>query len=212
MTNANEHNYFDEHLGVIAALEENYTHAEEDFHMIQAIHDVYDHMKDLCRQKEVQASEIIHNLSVERDEIAKQAQYPRGETEHRDAVMGLNRDIQVAKTDVLSLESQLRALQEQSDEIKVQLDEIRAAWDALVREEKKEPQLRNLISLYINITKITWDLRTLSSQSVIKGTIDCPDRGILEDVCVDVASSSVSEQAMFHAVNDLWSKLESGAV
>lgn len=210
MADAHQQNYFGEHLGVISALEENYTQAEEDFHMIQAIHDVYDHMKDLCRQKEMQASEIIQQLSEERDEMAKQAQYPRGETEHHETVTMLNKDIQAVKTDVSSLESQLRALEEQSDDIKVKLGEVQAMWDALVRGEKKEPQLRNLISLYINITKVTWDLKTISSDSLIKGTIDNPDRGILEDFCVDIVSSRVSKQAKFQQVNDLWLRLESG--
>lgn len=207
MTNRNEHNYFDEHLGVIAALEENYTHAEEDFHMIQAIHDVYDHMKDLCRQKELQASEIIHNLTEERDEMAKQAVYPRGETEHKDTILGLTQDIHATKTDVSSLESQLHALEDQSHEIQTQLDRLQDMWDALVREEKREPQLRNLISLYINITKVTWDLHTLSSSSIIKGTIDNPDRGILEDIAIDVDASHASQDARFRAVNDLWDRL-----
>lgn len=209
MDNGHQHNYFDEHLGVISALEENYTQAEEDFQMIQAIHDVYDHMKDLCRQKELQASEIIQKMSEERDEMAKQAQYPRGETEHQETVMGLSRDLHAAKTEVSSLESQLRALEEQSKDIKVKLDEIQAMWNALVQGEKREPQLRNMISLYINLTKVTWDLKTISSDSMIKGTIDNPDRGILEDVFIDVASTRVSKQAMFHAVNDLWKRLES---
>lgn len=208
MANAHGQNYFDEHLGVISALEENYTHAEEDFHMIQAIHDVYDHMKDLCRQKEIQASEIIQQLSEERNEAAKQARYPRGETEHHDAVVMLNRDLQAVKTDVSSLESQLNALEEQSQDIQVKLGEVQAMWDALVRGEKREPQLRNLISLYINITKVTWDLKSISSDNIIKGTIDNPDQGILEDICVDVVSTRVSKQAKFRAVNDLWQRLE----
>ena len=58
---ASNHDVFEEHVGVIAALKENYT-GTDDGMVIQAIHDVYDHIKDLRIQREGHVKDIIRGV------------------------------------------------------------------------------------------------------------------------------------------------------
>jgi len=194
--------YFAEHLGVISALEENFQHAEEDFASLQAIHDVYDTLQDLCKQKEHNVRDIIRGLVEECTHAQQEATYPKDEREHADLVQRYETDIKACSTDVYSMESQLRALQEQEVDIDTKMKELVAYWNALTEQEKVEPRLRHILSLYINVTKITWNLGTLNDERV-KGTIDIPDAGVLEDV---LAGDD------FDSVNALWETLGQATV
>ena len=42
---------FEEHVGVIEALKDTYTSAEDDVQVIQAIHDAYDQVKEVVSQE-----------------------------------------------------------------------------------------------------------------------------------------------------------------
>ena len=50
---------FEEHLVVIEALKESYEDGQEDAQGIQALHDVYEHIKDLVKQREHDTRELI---------------------------------------------------------------------------------------------------------------------------------------------------------
>jgi DNA repair exonuclease SbcCD ATPase subunit len=189
--------YFTEHLGVINALEENYQNAEEDFQSIQAIHDVYDHMKDLCKQKEYSAREIINGLVEQCEQAQGCATYPKDDEEHSSLVKRYEGEINETSSHVHSMESQLRALEEQEVEVEKKMRQLVETWNRLAEWEQREPQLRQLLSLYIHVTKITWNLGTLND-NLVRGTIDNPDAGVFEDI---VAGDD------FDAVSATWNKL-----
>ena len=211
----NQQHYFQEHLGVISALEENFSRPveeQEDFHMIQAIYDAYDHMKDVMGQKEANVRDIVRQLQLEQEELRRSVAYPREEGEHGRVMERLQREKDVSVSEVGGLEAQLDALEEERRCVGERVLQLEAAWERVSgMMEREEPRLRNLISLYINVTKITWDLSTLCSSHnddsgvsrMVKGTIDNPEAGVLEDVVV--VPSKVGDS--FDAVNDVWMKM-----
>ena len=95
------------------------------------------------------------------------------------------------------MESQIKALEQQEQEIDARMKELVAFWNELMVKESAEPRLRNLIALYVNVTGITWDLKTLGSERV-RGRIDVPDAGMLEDFDCD---------GDFDGVNAVWQTL-----
>jgi hypothetical protein len=208
-----QQHYFQEHLGVISALEENFSRPveeQEDFHMIQAIYDAYDHMKDVMGQKEANVRDIVRQLQLEQEELRRSVAYPREEGEHGRVMERLQREKDVSVSEVGGLEAQLDALEEERRCVGERVLQLEAAWERVAgMMEREEPRLRNLISLYINVTKITWDLSTLSRNDdtggsmMIKGTIDNPEAGVLEDVVV--VPNKVGDS--FDAVNDVWMKM-----
>jgi polyhydroxyalkanoate synthesis regulator phasin len=189
--------YFAEHLGVISALEENFTAADDDFASLQAIHDIYDTLVDTARQKESHAKHLVAGLVKECEEREREARYPRPEQEHADLVGSMRGKVNAASTQVYSMESQIEALEQQEQEIGARMNELVAVWNELMEKERVEPRLRNLIALYVNVTGITWDLKTVGGERV-KGRIDVPDAGVLEDVACD---------GDFDGVNAIWERL-----
>jgi len=179
--------YFTEHLGVISALEENFTSADDDFASLQAIHDIYDTLIDTARQKESQAKSVIASLAQTCEKEAQNARYPRpeeGEGSHAATAEELNREISATAGQVASLESQLEALRAQEVSIEDKMKELVAFWNELRGREEVEPRLRKLVALYVEASGVTWDLKTLGGDEV-KGHLDVPDAGVLEDFVSD---------------------------
>lgn len=189
--------YFTEHLGVISALEENFTAADDDFASLQAIHDIYDTMIDTARQKESQVKQVVAELVKECEEKEQESRYPRPEHEHAELVGSIQGEMNTASTHVYSMESQIKALEQQEREIEGRMEELVTYWNEMMVKEEAEPRLRNLIALYVNVTAITWDLKTLDAERV-KGRIDAPDAGVLEDFECD---------GDFEGVNAVWDRL-----
>jgi len=158
---ASNHDVFEEHVGVIAALRENYS-GTDDGMMIQAIHDVYDHIKDLRIQREGHVKDIIRGMwlvglccwllcesaefkvmviveltqHVERDEA--EAKYPREEGEHEREMEDLRREKEGAQKEVGSLEAQMEALETQKKDVERQMEALDCVWKKLVAMEKVE--------------------------------------------------------------------------
>jgi polyhydroxyalkanoate synthesis regulator phasin len=189
--------YFAEHLGVISALEENFTAADDDFASLQAIHDIYDTLVDTARQKESHARDLVAGLVKECEEREREAKYPRPEREHAELVGSMQGNINAASTQVRSMEAQIEALERQEKEIGERMEELVAFWNELMGKKGAEPRMRDLIALYVNVTRITWDLKTLGGERV-RGRIDVPDAGVLEDVECD---------GDFDGVNAVWERL-----
>ena len=211
-TEQQQQHYFQEHLGVISALEENFSRPaeeQEDFHMIQAIYDAYDHMKDVMGQKEANVRDIVRQLQQEQEDLRGSVAYPREEGEHGRVMDRLEREKEVCLSEVGGLEAQLDALERERQSVEEKMAGLEGAWERVVgMMEREEPRLRNLISLYIHVTKITWDLSTLCSSSGgtgVKGTIDNPEAGVLEDVVLGNHGGGGGDS--FDAVNDVWMKM-----
>lgn len=193
--------YFTDHLGVISALEENFTSADDDFASLQAIHDIYDTLVDTARQKESQAKTLIASLVQECEAKEVEARYPRPEGEHEEIATHIRNDITTANSNVTSLEAQLEALQTQERSIEDKMKDLVAFWNELTAQEEVEPQLRKLVALYVEMTGVTWDLKTLGAgdaRGEVKGRLDVPDAGVLEDFVSDGG---------FETVNEVWQRM-----
>jgi vacuolar-type H+-ATPase subunit I/STV1 len=195
---------FEEHLGVIAALQENYIQDadDNDGRVIQAIHDMYDHMKDLCKQKEMAVRDVIQSLMDDEQALQKNAAYPRDVEEHPRRIVTLQEEKKRAETSVSSLEAQLNALEEERRGIQASLQEVEGRWNKLKEAEGQMNRQKNLVSLYLHVTKISWNLKRLGSGEEIAGTIDNPDAGILQDFHLPRGDD-------FDTVNDIWNMISS---
>ncbi|EFN55001.1 hypothetical protein CHLNCDRAFT_52771 [Chlorella variabilis] len=164
---------FDEHLGVISALRDNYARTE-DASAVAGLVRAQQEVAAACSQREEQVKEAIKVLTGRVRTAEREAAYPGEEGAHEQRVAAMSTVAHEARENVDSLNSQLQALQQQRQDIKAQVAALQQKADHIEQiVTEAEPRTRHQLSLYAHVSKITWQFE---QRDRVAGTVSSPLR------------------------------------
>ncbi|KAL6780533.1 hypothetical protein F751_1372 [Auxenochlorella protothecoides] len=193
---------FDEHLGVIAALRDNYAR-HDDTDTIRELLGIQEELEGLLSSREDTVKQAIQALSSRVEEARIKAVYPEEEGAHDARLRELEARVAASKQHVAQLTTELEALGKQRQQLGSSMKEVglkKAQVDHLLLED--EPRIRHQLSLYAHVSKISW---RFDNPDRIAGTVSDPEKA-------DVRLFDLAPQMpRFEATNQLWRLMEAAS-
>ncbi|KAL6779548.1 hypothetical protein ACKKBG_A12720 [Auxenochlorella protothecoides x Auxenochlorella symbiontica] len=193
---------FDEHLGVIAALRDNYAR-HDDTDTIRELLGIQEELEGLLSSREDTVKQAIQALSSRVEEARIKAVYPEEEGAHDARLRELEARVAASKQHVAQLTAELEALGKQRQQLGSSMKEVsvkKAQVDHMLLED--EPRIRHQLSLYAHVSKISW---RFDNPDRIAGTVSDPEKA-------DVRLFDLAPQMpRFEATNQLWRLMEAAS-